>query len=450
MGGSMGHVGDRRVGGRDVKSRLADRQDRWTFLTVLILLLGVALLRGPGLLSAWYNNLASLALAVEWPRVHQTSVLSACRQWLTESSAASSVNSALNLDPGSERARFNDGRVAWLLGDCEAALQSWSGLSNDDTMARLDYASGLYAMGREQEALEQYRQLEGAAEYVGMAGKRASASGDWSAAIQLYELSMSIAPTRVAAQALVELYLESGQEQAAAAVWRHMAAATDESNPDHWWAQGSLAEWSEDWDGAASAFERGAALSDAPCDFYWQQAANLERLQAWDQAEGVYLIGLDICPGQAWPYLELGSLAHQKGDDIGALQWYGQAESLWPERPEPKYYMGLIYYRQADYPRAQSLFQQALALDPTHHWSAYYLAWCFHRSGDPTRAVSALSRAIDLHPGEPWRWAVELGDWQVELWDWEQAIAAYRQALQWRPGDEAIQGKLDRALEHSR
>ncbi len=40
---------------------------------------------------------------------------------------------------------------------------------------------------------------------------------------------------------------------------------------------------------------------------------------------------------------------------------------------------------------------------------------------------------------------MQLGDWLAESGDKEGALAAYRQALEWKPGDEGIQAKI-RAL----
>jgi Flp pilus assembly protein TadD len=60
-------------------------------------------------------------------------------------------------------------------------------------------------------------------------------------------------------------------------------------------------------------------------------------------------------------------------------------------------------------------------------------------------AVSWLRTAIGLYPGQPWDWAVQLGDWLAESGDREGALAAYRQALEWKPGDEGIAAKV-RAL----
>jgi predicted negative regulator of RcsB-dependent stress response len=35
-----------------------------------------------------------------------------------------------------------------------------------------------------------------------------------------------------------------------------------------------------------------------------------------------------------------------------------------------------------------------------------------------------------------------LGDWLAESGDREGALAAYRQALEWKPGDEGIEAKI--------
>jgi len=66
------------------------------------------------------------------------------------------------------------------------------------------------------------------------------------------------------------------------------------------------------------------------------------------------------------------------------------------------------------------------------------------------RAVDVICHNVAgcqcLYPGQPWDWAVQLGDWLAESGDREGALAAYRQALEWKPGDGGIAAKI-RALE---
>jgi tetratricopeptide (TPR) repeat protein len=417
------------------------------WIAVVALLAAAALLRGPTLLGAWYHNLGSHALCLEWRAVREAPGISPCQQWIPDSVAAQPVARALRLDPQNERARLNAGRVAWLLGDCETALAAWSSLESSDVIEQLERANGLYALGREEEALVLYREINGAADYLRMRGGLAEASRHTDAAVAWYELGIRVLPTLATAQSLAELYLESAQHDAAIAVWRRLGEGTQEADPDHWWALGQSAELAEDWETAARAYERGAERGDDPCRFWEPQESALERLEEWARSERVAREALDACPGQLWPYLRLGGLLSRQADYADALFWYEQAEVLWPEHVSPKFYLGVIHFEQEQYEAAETYFQQALVLDPHHLWSMYHLAWCFHESQERPRAVETLSRAIKLDPGEPWSWARLLGDWQFELGHREEALTAYQQALLWHPGDESIRDRIERLLE---
>jgi len=83
--------------------------------------------------------------------------------------------------------------------------------------------------------------------------------------------------------------------------------------------------------------------------------------------------------------------------------------------------------------------ERALKLNPRHVWSLY-------RQGAREEAIGRMRQAIALCQGKPWQWAVQLGGWLAEAGDREGALAAYRQALEWKPGDEGIVAKI-KALE---
>jgi tetratricopeptide (TPR) repeat protein len=70
-----------------------------------------------------------------------------------------------------------------------------------------------------------------------------------------------------------------------------------------------------------------------------------------------------------------------------------------------------------------------------------------YKQGRREEAVLWLRTAIGLYRGQPWDWVVQLEDWLAEAGDREGALAAYRQALEWKPGDEGIEAKI-RALEN--
>jgi tetratricopeptide (TPR) repeat protein len=422
-----------------------DAKREW--IVIAALLLCVALLRGPALLSAWYNNLASLTLRPGWQALHRALSIAPCPPRAAESTAAQQVGQALRLNPQSERARLNAARLAWLRGDCEAALEAWGSLPSSDVIARLEHANGLYALGREREALELYRQIDHAAEYLHIRGELAEALQDVEAAIAWYELAIKVLPTQATMHSLATLYVERGQHDAAMAVLDSLSEGTQGADVWLWWRLGQSAQSAGDWEIALRAFEHGALQSDDPCTFWEAQADVLEQLEKWATAETVSLRAQAVCPERLWPYLRLGRLRRQAGDLLAALHWYRQAEELWPEHVAPKYYLGVIHFDQQQYDQARGYFQQVLDLEPGHLWSIYYLAWCSHESGDRHAAVETLARAIALHDEQPWRWAVLLGDWHLELAEREEALAAYRQALSWHPGDEDIQARIESALQ---
>jgi len=406
----------------------------------------VALVRDARLSSAWYNNLGSLALSQEWPAVSEAPSVPSCQRWAQGPASAAPVARALRLDPLNARARFNAGRVAWLSGDCEMALEAWSNSSPADVIGRLEWANSLYALGREEEAVALYRRTNGAAGHFRWRGEQAEATLGSSVAREWYELSMAISPTLLTADYLAKLYVESQDAGAAWRVWQGIVEATGEKEPDHWWALGQSAELREEWRAAAVAYERGAKEGSAPCSFLERQAASLQRLEEWAGAEDLYLRALTLCPNEEWPYIQLGNVRRRQGDDAGALLWYRQAEARWPQLVRPKHTIGLSLYEQGDYEQAKAYFRRALAIEPCHVASMYYLAWCFFRSEDMEQAVVTLANAIELHGAKPWRWAVTLGDWQRERGAWEEAVTAYQQALSWRPGETTIQRRLESAM----
>jgi protein O-GlcNAc transferase len=422
------------------------RDPRANWIAVIALLAAVASLRGTKLLSSWYHNLGSRALSLEWPVVREAPLIAPCQQWTADPGAAQPVAQALRRNPLDERVRLSAGRVAWLLGDCETALDEWSSMGSGDMIGRLEHANALHALGHEEQAVALYREIPGITDYMHLRGDAAEASQDLKAAVFWYELGIEVSPTLATAQALAALYLQSEQRDAATMVWRRLSEGTPQADPVHWWALGQSAELAEDWMTAASAYGQGAALSADPCEFLERQEAALDQLEQFAAAEGVSQDALEACPERLWPYLRLGDSRRWQTDYAGALHWYTQAEVLWPEHASPKFYLGLIHFEQKRYEQAEMYFRQALALDPQHSWSMYHLAWCLHETEQKVDAAESLSRAIELDAGEPWRWAMLLGEWQMALGHREEALTAYRQALSWHPGDETIQALIDEAL----
>lgn len=380
---------------------------RW--LIVLMLLLALA--RAPRLLASGLNNVAARALLPEWRRVGEQVAFPRCGAWLQASGAHRNVSLALKLDRVHPRALLNAGRAAWLAGDCSLARANWERAAiaaPRDRMAAfwLFWASGVSDLPSGLSARELAR-------YANKAGGRAARSGAVEASLDWHELAFRLDPNRQTAAALASAYRRGKRPEEAPAVWREVAAALPAEDPERWWALAQAAEWAEDWEGAAQAYGQGAVLADVPYEYWMRQAGAFAKLARARDQEAAYHRAIEACPDCLVPYLALGHLWRGHGQHEGALAWYEEAARIAPRNATPPYYQAQV----------------------------------LHEMGRVAQAADRLARAIELHKGQPWGWAVQLGDWRLELGDRAGALAAYRQALEWRPDDAAIRERIERVRE---
>lgn len=385
-------------------------RQRWLWLIVVPLLL---LARLPSLLAVGANNLAAMALLPEWESVSQEVGFPRCEPRLEPSAAEPYLAQALKWDPDNQRALVNLGRVAWLNGDCSIAQTSWEQalqVAPGDEIA----AFWLFWMaGAKTQKLPGTLTAERMAEYAYYRSRRA---GPGAAQLAWLQLSLDLNPARDAAHRLAKLHQQGGRPQEAVSTWQRLAAALPEDHPDHWWALGQAAELESDWARAAWAYRQGVEVAEDAYLLWMQQAATLERLDRWDDAEGAYRQAVVARPELAEPYLKLGHLRARQGDYEGALAWYTEAQ----------------------------------AVDPRHAGSNYYLAQTLYHLGGTEQAEIYLEQAVKQDAAKKhWEWVAQLGDWRLALGDREGALAAYRQAQTWKPGEAEIQERIEKALEET-
>jgi tetratricopeptide (TPR) repeat protein len=249
---------------------------------------------------------------------------------------------------------------------------------------------------------------EGVANYLVFLGDRAWSAERWEEALRWYGRSFSLAPGVPTASRLEAVYLKLERKEEAIARWEELAAHLPPSDPGHWWALGRAAELSEDF----------------------------------EYAEEAYRKAVEVQPDLFWLYLNVGHVRRIQGDYCGALAWYQKAEALAPDQFEPKFWVGLAQYLRGEDRAAEEALRAALEMNPQYVWSAYYLAQSLYRQGRREEAISWLRTAIGIYPGQPWDWAAQLGDWLAQSGDKEGALAAYHQALEWKPRDEGIEAKI--------
>ncbi len=429
--------GDERRYSKNNKISVHQRLSRLFAFLVLILLA----LQGRHLAARFLTNLATLALLPRWQAAAQSPALPTCPEGSASSPAALWLDAALRLAPQDGRAWLQKGRALWLEGRCPEAVAAWR-----RALARnpRDAAAWLLLLqaAPETDLRPDPAIAQGIANYALSRGDQARTAGEWEQALDWYDRAFVLLPNRAAAGRLEAVYLQLERKAEAIARWEALADLLPDADPDHWWARGRAAELAENWEAAAQAYGEGARRAAQPYDFRMRQGAAWERLKDWARAEAAYRQAVEARPDLPWPYLGMGHTLRARQDYTGALEWYRRAETLAPERVDPKYHIGYTYYLQQDYGTAEGYFRQALAINSQHPWSAYWLAKSLYQQGEREEAIGWLRLAIEWHGKQPWVWAVELGDWLAGAGDKEGALAAYRQALQWRPGEEGVQKKI--------
>jgi tetratricopeptide (TPR) repeat protein len=414
---------------------------RWRWLLpglAGLLLVGT---RVPWLLAQGANNLASRVMAGEWEAVSQEEGPPQCQVWeVAPPAAAEYVAAALRWDPQSERARLNQGRAAWLAGDCAGAVANWElareAAPGDEIAALWRVLGAGDGVGDRPEG-RMARRLARYAHEMGRLG----------ATLAWYRLAFELDPGRETAGRLARRYEREGEVEEAVAVWQSVAAALGEDEAEHWWALAQTAELEGDPARAAWAYRQGVEVAPEPYEFWMAYGASLEGLGQWAEAEGGYRQAVAARPGTADAYMKLGDLRLLQGDDEGAVGWYREARALDGET-NPFYLVGVHYQEEGDDGRAEGWLAEAARLDPAEAGAHYALAQSLYRLGEDGPAAASLARAVALGGGKNrWKWAVQLGDWRLALGDRAGALAAYQEALALRPGEKRIEERIDDLLE---
>jgi len=416
------------------------------FIFVLLLLLP----RVPCLLAVGANNLAAQAVIPEWKKVSRELGLLRCKERLESSAAAQYTAAALRWHRDYERALVNQGKVAWLEGDCPGAQANWEQalwiVPEDATTAFWLF----WASGADPDRLPESLPAAALAEYAYKAGLRAEKAKVEDAAVAWYGLSLDLSPSREVADRLTRLYRQEERLEEAVAAWQRVATNLSWEDPDHWWALGQMAELKQDWAAAADDYRQAAQLESDPHDSLIRQGLMFQNQREMAAAERAYQQALEARPDLIDSYMRLGHLARMQKNYGTALMWYRQVDAVQPTVAEPQHFQGLVFFEQRDFATARQYFEVASHRNPNSAGSFYYLALCMYEMGDKAQAINTMAQAIevylavDYYAGQPWDWAVTLGDWFAEGGDILRAKAVYQQALDWRPGNEDIQRRMNR------
>lgn len=268
-------------------------------------------------------------------------------------------------------------------------------------------------------------------------------------AVNWYEFSFAYAPSGKTAGKLAALYQKLGRDASVEDVWQRLQSAFSSDSPDYWWAVGQAAEQQKDWEAAAQAYEKAAALASASDAYKYLLREGLMWLRAreFEKSEAAYQKAIALEPKKVDGYLGVGHVYRYQKLYDQAASWYEKAIQIAPNHFAAYYYLGTMAREQGDYQDALNWFARSLARNPAHSPSYYQKALTLDAMGDRRGAIVALEEAINRSKSPQPSWQELLESWRKypdistdpreldrlgreaeQAEDWEKAAAYYKLA----------------------
>lgn len=388
------------------------------------------------------NLISSKYLTSGWSTINSLE----CLERVSSTDLVRPHHDSLQMSGRNVRALVNDGRSAWIRGECDVARMLWEAAVNlqpADNIVWLYLGLAQYTTGHKDSSIQSFRNA-GASEYLMLQGSRALEARQLVRALNWFDLAATTKTDMRSVSTLALVYIRLGRRSEAIASWQHLASLTAPDSSDHWMAVGEAASLQEDWVAAVDAYRRGAALAQNPSGFLIREGEALGWMGDLSSAAQIYRELILARPNEIWGYVSLGDIERQQRHYDEALSWLHKAESVDPTSVTPKLELGKTYLEQGRYDEADRYLFAAWLLAPHERYVPYFLAQSKHGQSEVLAAIGYLQQALALDGGVRWDWYVLLGDWYVETGDWVHATDAYRRALALNPDDTVTAQKLKR------
>ena len=310
-----------------------------------------------------------------------------------------------------------------------AHFQRAVGRRGDTAAVRFRLAETLTALGRSDEADEQYRLLHSTPVLAARAklgqARLAYQRGDLGGARERLRTAADQPTTQKATHALLAEIAQHAGDSAAAA--RERAKATElPDDPD--WADPFLDEIQREKVGREARLEYALGLGRESRKE--EAAAALRELVKaypdWDQA-----------------WLNYGRFLMENRALQPALEAIRVALRASPESVKGHFYAGLTQFQLGDAGAAATHFKEAVRLKPDHALASFNLGHCLLRLNDRPGALAAFREAVRSQPGMA-RAHTSMGELLAEQGDKADAVKELRLSLQLNPDDEAAKKLLSK------
>jgi tetratricopeptide (TPR) repeat protein len=159
----------------------------------------------------------------------------------------------------------------------------------------------------------------------------------------------------------------------------------------------------------------------------------------FDLAISEYQTAVQLDPGYAPAYMDLGWAYYQKDDNTQAIAQYLHSLELDPKRAAAHYDLGKIYYNDDQPEKAEAEFETTLELDPAYHHAYLGLGWVAYDQGNLEKAERDFQKALEYDDKE-YDAHVGLGYIFEDRDQLDLAVAAYQKAVESDP--EYAEGHL--------
>ncbi|MEG4581201.1 tetratricopeptide repeat protein [Microcoleus sp. MON1_C5] len=257
-----------------------------------------------------------------------------------------------------------------------------------------------------------------------------------------------------------------------------------EINPDFSWCYYSMGEACsklEKWSDAAAAYQRAIDLDPNYSGSFHNLGDAFFQLQKWSEAEAAYERAIALDSEFFWSHYNLALTKVKLQDWVAAISAYQRAIELNPNFSWSYHNLGEALLKTQQWKAASVAYKRAIELNPHLSWSYYNLGDALTEMHEWNDAVSAYLCALEIEPELP-KIYTKLGDALIkrspsdldtatsyyhhellplqppefyckiaqkfsDIDRIDAATVLYLMALEIRPEDPAISGKLAEVLE---
>lgn len=137
-------------------------------------------------------------------------------------------------------------------------------------------------------------------------------------------------------------------------------------------------------------------------DLYLRASQLDEDPASFDEAEKLYHRAIELDPGLAIAYTNVGNIRYRKGDDRSAEEFYRRALEVDDRQPEAHYNLGYVMLERGQPARSIPYFLRALQADGRFSDAHFNLAMAYEGTGEPERARTHWRKYLELEPEGAW------------------------------------------------